>query len=63
VSIGEVALADFFARVILNREGKLNLLQIVRQSDAAPVNRASGGRRGRQGRRTGGCQPARRRCR
>lgn len=37
VSIGEVALADFFARVIINREGKLNLLQIVRQSEAAPV--------------------------
>lgn len=37
VSIGEVALADFFARVIINREGKLNLLQIVRQSEAAPA--------------------------
>jgi hypothetical protein len=36
VSIGEVALADFFARVIISREGKLNLLQIVRQPDAAP---------------------------
>ena len=33
VSIGEVALADFFARVIVNPEGKLNLLQIVRKSD------------------------------
>jgi hypothetical protein len=41
VSIGEVALADFFARVILSREGKLNLLQIVRQSDAAPVSVAA----------------------
>ena len=37
VSAGEVALADFFARVILSREGKLNLLQIIRQSDAAPA--------------------------
>ena len=35
LSIGEVALADFFARVIVSREGKLNLLQIVRQNDAA----------------------------
>ena len=31
VSIGEVALSDFFARVIVNPEGKLNLLQIVRK--------------------------------
>jgi hypothetical protein len=36
VSIGEVALTDFFARVIISRQGKLNLLQIVRQTDAAP---------------------------
>lgn len=31
LSIGEVALADFFARVIVSREGKLNLAQIVRE--------------------------------
>ncbi|MBL8396106.1 MAG: DUF748 domain-containing protein [Candidatus Accumulibacter sp.] len=37
VSIGEVALSDFFARVIISREGKLNLLQVLRQSDAKPV--------------------------
>lgn len=37
VAIGEIALTDFFARVILSREGKLNLLQIVRQADAAPL--------------------------
>ncbi|WP_186407282.1 DUF748 domain-containing protein [Candidatus Accumulibacter aalborgensis] len=37
VAIGEIALTDFFARVILSREGKLNLLQIVRQANAAPV--------------------------
>lgn len=37
VSIGEVALADFFARVIINRQGKLNLLQIVRQPDLVPA--------------------------
>jgi hypothetical protein len=35
VSIGEVALSDFFARIIVSPEGKLNLLQIVRQDDAA----------------------------
>lgn len=37
LSIGEVALTDFFARVILSREGKLNLLQIVRQPNAVPA--------------------------
>ncbi len=38
VSIGEVALSDFFARVIVGQEGKLNLLQIVRKDEttAAP---------------------------
>lgn len=35
VSIGEVALADFFARVILSPEGKLNLTQIVRKDEKA----------------------------
>jgi uncharacterized protein involved in outer membrane biogenesis len=39
VSIDEVALADFFARIIVSPEGKLNLLQIVRKDDqAAPVS-------------------------
>ncbi|WP_170285829.1 DUF748 domain-containing protein [Propionivibrio limicola] len=33
VSIGEVALSDFFARVIVSPEGKLNLMQIVRQPE------------------------------
>ncbi|WP_300453605.1 DUF748 domain-containing protein [Accumulibacter sp.] len=37
LAIGEVALADFFARVIVSREGKLNLLQIVRQTATAPA--------------------------
>lgn len=37
VAIGDVALSDFFARVILNAEGKLNLLQIVRQEDSGPT--------------------------
>ncbi|MBS1227315.1 MAG: hypothetical protein H6R17_592 [Proteobacteria bacterium] len=35
LAIGEVALTDFFARVIVSPEGQLNLLQIVRQGDAA----------------------------
>ncbi len=46
VSIGEVALADFFARVIVSPQGKLNLLQIVRQDGApdaaAPPTAATG---------------------
>ncbi|WP_301103451.1 DUF748 domain-containing protein [Propionivibrio sp.] len=37
VSIGEVALSDFFARVIISPEGKLNLLQIVRKNDEGAV--------------------------
>jgi hypothetical protein len=36
--LAKCALTDFFARVILSREGKLNLLQIVRQADAAPLS-------------------------
>lgn len=35
LAVGEVALSDFFARVIISREGKLNLLQIVRQDGPA----------------------------
>lgn len=34
VAIGEVALSDFFARVVISPQGKLNLLQVVRQPDA-----------------------------
>ena len=41
VSIGEVALSDFFARVIVSPEGKLNLLQIVRQDGAPAASPAS----------------------
>ena len=41
VSIGEVALSDFFARVIVSPEGKLNLLQIVRQDGAPAVAAAA----------------------
>lgn len=34
VAVGEVALSDFYARVILSAEGKLNLMQIVRRNEA-----------------------------
>lgn len=37
LAIGEIALSDFFARVIVSPEGKLNLLQIVRKEDAPAV--------------------------
>ncbi len=37
LSIGEIALSDFFSRVIVSPEGKLNLLQIVRKEDAPVV--------------------------
>lgn len=37
VSIGDVALSDFFARIIVSPEGKLNLMQIVRTDEAVPV--------------------------
>ena len=36
LTIGEIALADFFARIIVSPEGKLNLMQIVRQTGDAP---------------------------
>ena len=35
VSIGEVALADFFARIIVSPEGQLNLLHLVRKEGEA----------------------------
>ena len=37
LSIGEIALSDFFARVIISPEGKLNLMQIVRKDESAPT--------------------------
>lgn len=55
VSIGEVALTDFFAKVVVSPEGKLNLLQIVRSSEknsdagsasGLPPANDSGGERG-----------------
>ena len=38
ISVGEIALTDFFARVIITPEGKLNLMQIVRKDDASPAD-------------------------
>ena len=35
VSIGEIALSDFFARIIVSPEGKLNLMHLVRQEGEA----------------------------
>lgn len=41
VNVGEIALADFYSRLILNKDGRLNLADIVRKpegaSDAAPA--------------------------
>lgn len=37
LSLGEIALSDFFARVIVSPEGKLNLMQIVRKENEAAV--------------------------
>ncbi|MFT3850072.1 MAG: DUF748 domain-containing protein [Propionivibrio sp.] len=37
LSISEIALSDFFARVIVTPEGKLNLMQIVRRPDGEAV--------------------------
>jgi len=52
VSVGEVALADFFARIIVSPAGKLNLLQIVRKNEPpetastppAPEVKSAGGK-------------------
>lgn len=41
IAIGEVALSDFYARLILSAEGRLNLTQIVRR-DAVPAAAANG---------------------
>ena len=37
VDIGEIALSDFFARVILSDTGRLNLQDIVRRPEAEPI--------------------------
>jgi len=42
VAIGEIALSDFFARIILSEKGRLNLQDIVRQeAGAAPATPAA----------------------
>ncbi|AOF81156.1 asmA family protein [Methyloversatilis sp. RAC08] len=38
LSVGEVALSDYFARVILSKEGRLNLQDIVKQPASAPTS-------------------------
>ncbi|MDR0776167.1 MAG: DUF748 domain-containing protein [Azonexus sp.] len=37
IDIGEIALSDFFARMILNDQGRLNLQDIVRRAEAEPA--------------------------
>lgn len=39
VAVGEVALSDFYARVIVSPEGKLNLTQIVKGDESAKVEK------------------------
>lgn len=41
IGIGEIALSDFFARMILSEQGRLNLQDIVRRADVAPPPAAS----------------------
>jgi hypothetical protein len=35
ITIGEIALSDFFARLVVNPDGRINLLDIVRQDEKA----------------------------
>ncbi len=37
IDVREIALADFYSRLILNKDGRLNLADIVRRNEAAPV--------------------------
>lgn len=37
IDVREIALADFFSRLILNKDGRLNLADIVRRNEAAPL--------------------------
>jgi hypothetical protein len=37
IAIGEIALSDFFARMILDDQGRLNLQDIVRRKEAGPA--------------------------
>jgi uncharacterized membrane protein len=39
VSVGEVALSDFYARVIVSPEGQLNLMHIVKRDEPAAVDK------------------------
>jgi hypothetical protein len=43
INIGEIALTDFYSRLILNKEGRLNVADIVKKpaAEAAPVKDAS----------------------
>jgi hypothetical protein len=43
INIGEIALTDFYSRLILNKEGRLNVADIVKKpaGEAAPVKDAS----------------------
>jgi hypothetical protein len=41
VSVAETALSDFFARVVLDEEGRLNLQQVARPEDAASAPKAA----------------------
>ncbi len=41
VNVGEVALSDFYSRLILSKEGRLNLQDIVRTSQTAATKEAS----------------------
>ncbi|MBU2450290.1 MAG: DUF748 domain-containing protein [Gammaproteobacteria bacterium] len=38
INIGEIALTDYFSRLILNKEGKLNVAEIVRKPAGEAVN-------------------------
>jgi uncharacterized protein involved in outer membrane biogenesis len=37
IDVREIALADFYSRLILNKDGRLNLADIVRRNEAAPA--------------------------
>ena len=37
INIGEIALTDYFSRLILNKDGKLNVAEIVKKPDADPA--------------------------
>lgn len=41
VNIGEIALSDFYSRLILNKDGKLNLADMVKKPEGEPVATAT----------------------